>query len=160
MEEITNFALSVVCVIINRCMTWIYQGTPVADLPEDCVGFVYLITNLTNNRKYIGKKLSKFTKTRQRTHTQKNGKRIKKKIREKVDSDWREYWSSSEELKNDVKLLGEGNFTREILHMCKSKAECSYKEAQEQFSRQVLETKEYYNNNIQVRVHGSHILKS
>ena len=39
-------------------MTWLYQGTVINSLPEDCVGFVYLITNTTNNRKYIGKKFT------------------------------------------------------------------------------------------------------
>lgn len=139
-------------------MTWHFQGTQINDLPEDCVGFVYLITNTVSGRKYIGKKLAKFSKTTQKTVKLKNGTKKKKKIRTKVDSDWRDYYGSSPELSKDVEALGTDKFTREILFMCKSKAECSYIEAREQFTRKVLETTDYYNGHIQVRVHGSHIL--
>ena len=79
-------------------MTWLYQNQPVEELPEDCVGFVYLITNITTDRKYIGKKLAKFSKITQRTVKLKNGTKKKKKIRSKIDSDWREYYGSSPEL--------------------------------------------------------------
>ncbi len=127
-------------------------------LPEDCVGFVYMITNITNDRKYIGKKLAKFSRTTQRTVKLKNGTKKKKKIRTKVDSDWRDYYGSSPELTKDVEQIGTDKFTREILYYCKSKAECSYIEAREQFSRRVLESKDWYNGHIQVRVHGSHII--
>ena len=135
----------------------LYNNQPVEILPDDCVGFVYLITNLTDNRKYIGKKLAKFSRTTQKTVKLKNGNKKKKKIRTKVDSDWRDYYGSSPELTKDVELFGKDNFRREILYYCKSKAECSYIEAREQFSRRVLESKEWYNGHIQVRVHGSHI---
>ncbi len=138
-------------------MTWTYQNQTVDQLPEDCVGFVYLITNTTNGRMYIGKKLAKFSKTTQKTVKLKNGNKRKKKIRTKVDSDWRDYYGSSPELTKDVEQIGKHNFTREILYYCKSKAECSYIEAREQFSRRVLESADYYNGHIQVRVHGSHI---
>jgi hypothetical protein len=138
-------------------MTWIYQNKPVETLPEDCVGFVYLITNITSNRKYIGKKLAKFSKTTQRTVKLKNGTKKKKKIRSKVDSDWRDYYGSSPELSRDVESQGAENFSREILYYCGSKSECSYIEAREQFARRVLESTDYYNGHIQVRVHGNHI---
>ena len=140
-------------------MTWLYQNTTVETLPEDCVGFVYIITNKISGRKYIGKKLAKFSKTTYKTVKLTNGTKKKKKIRSKIDSDWREYYGSSPELSKDVAELGAENFTREILFYCKSKSECSYIEAREQFSRRVLESKDYYNGHIQVRVHGSHIIK-
>jgi hypothetical protein len=136
---------------------WTFNNIIVEELPEDCVGFVYLITNKANSRMYIGKKLAKFAKTTYKTITQKNGVKKKKKIRSKVDSDWIEYYGSSIELNKDVEALGKDNFTREILFYCKSKAECSYVEAREQFGRKVLESDEYYNGQISVRVHGSHI---
>jgi hypothetical protein len=139
-------------------MTWYYQGAIVDTLPDDCVGFVYLITCTTNGKKYIGKKLAKFSKTSVKTVTLKNGNKKKKKIRSKVDSDWREYYGSSDNLTKDVELLGKENFTREILHYCNSKAVCSYIEAREQFDRKVLESLDYYNGHISVRVHGSHII--
>jgi Putative endonuclease segE, GIY-YIG domain len=138
-------------------MTWFYQDTPVETLPEECVGFVYEITNNLSGRKYIGKKLAKFSKTTYNTVKQKNGIKKRKKIRTKVDSDWREYYGSSPELTADVIKLGTENFSREILYYCKSKSECSYIEAREQFARRVLESADYYNGHIQVRVHGSHI---
>jgi hypothetical protein len=139
-------------------MTWLYNNQLVETLPEDCVGFVYIITNLLSERKYIGKKLAKFSKTTQKTVKLKNGSKKKKKIRTKVDSDWRDYYGSSPELTKDVEQLGKDNFKREILYYCKSKSECSYIEAREQFSRRVLESKDWYNGHIQVRVHGSHII--
>ena len=138
---------------------WLHQDQIVNELPEDCVGFVYLITNLTNNRKYVGKKLAKFSKTTYKTVKLKNGTKKKKKIRSKIDSDWQEYYGSSNELSADVATLGKENFKREILYYCRSKAECSYIEAREQFDRKVLESTDYYNGQISVRVHGSHILK-
>jgi hypothetical protein len=139
-------------------MTWFYQNNLVETLPEECVGFVYEITNNLTGRKYIGKKLAKFSKTTQKVVKLKNGTKKRKKIRSKIDSDWREYYGSSPELTADVITLGTENFTREILYYCKSKAECSYVEAREQFARQVLESQDYYNGHIQVRVHGRHIL--
>ena len=139
-------------------MTWLYQGNLIEELPEDCVGFVYLITNSVTGRKYIGKKLAKFAKTSYKVVKQKNGIKKKKKIRSKVDSDWRDYYGSSDELSKDVTTLGKENFTREILHYCTSKAHTSYIEAKEQFDRKVLETTDYYNGHISVRVHGSHII--
>ncbi len=89
----------------------------------------------------------------------KNGTKKKKKIRSKVDSDWQEYYGSSLELTTDINTLGKENFSREIIHYCTSKAQTSYLEAKEQFLRNVLESKDYYNGQISVRVHGSHILK-
>jgi len=139
-------------------MTWYYQGTLVETLPEDCIGFIYLITNTTNGRKYIGKKLAKFSKTSYKTVKLKNGTKKKKKIRSKIDSDWQTYYGSNDELNKDVESQGASNFTREILYYCNSKALCSYIEAREQFTRKVLESTEYYNGHIQVRVHGSHII--
>ena len=139
-------------------MTWLYNNQSVETLPDDCIGFVYLITNNLSGRKYIGKKLAKFSKTTYKTVKQKNGTKKRKKIRSKVDSDWREYYGSSPELTADVITLGTKNCTREILYYCKSKSECSYIEAREQFTRKVLESTDYYNGHIQVRVHGSHII--
>ena len=66
----------------------------------------------------------------------------------------------SDDLTIDIKRLGAENFKREILFYCKSKSELSYVEAREQFSRKVLETKDYYNGHIRVRVHGKGIIKS
>jgi hypothetical protein len=138
-------------------MSWYYLNSEVIELPENIVGFVYCITNLTNNRKYIGKKLANFSKTKIRTVKLKSGEKKKKKIRTKEESDWREYWSSSDELKKDVAELGQQNFRREILHYCYSKGMLSYMELKEQIDNRVLESGNWYNGVIQVRIHKSHL---
>ena len=112
------------------------------------VGFVYKITNLHDGRFYIGKKL--FTRAGRK---QVKGK--KKKIR--VESDWKKYYSSSEELNADVQKLGIHKFRREILRLCKSRGELNYFEAKYQFSMDALESDNFYNNLIMVRVHRSHL---
>ena len=136
---------------------WFYNDQVVDTLPDDCVGFVYLITNLTNNRKYVGKKLSKFSKTTYRVVKLKNGTKKRKKIKSKIESDWQTYYGSSIELLADLAQLGPNSFKREILHFCKAKAVCSYLEAKEQFDRKVLESAEYYNGIINLKVHKNHI---
>ena len=136
---------------------WLYQGKEVTELPEDCIGFVYLIVNNISGKKYIGKKLARFKRTTYRVVKLKNGNKKRKKIKGTIDSDWQTYYGSSPELSKDIEQLGIDNFSREILYYCKTKSECSYIEAREQFSRRVLESDDYYNGHIQVRVHGSHI---
>jgi hypothetical protein len=139
-------------------MQWIYKKQPVEQLPEDCVGFVYVITNTVSGRMYVGKKLARFKTTRYKMHTQKNGKKVRKKIRGAVASDWQDYYGSSDQLNRDVESIGRDRFRREILYYCRSKAECNYIEAREQFARKVLESDQYYNGHIRVRVHGSLII--
>lgn len=134
-------------------MTWTYQGNEVEELPEDVVGFVYIITNTTNDRQYIGKKLAKFSRSKPPLKGKKNRRRTK------VESDWRDYYGSSDELNEDIAHLGKDNFKREILFYCYSKSELSYIEAREQFNYKVLESDKYYNGHIRVRVHGKGILK-
>jgi hypothetical protein len=138
-------------------MVWLYENTQIETLPEDCVGFVYLITNKLSGRKYIGKKLAKFSKTTYRVVKLKNGNKKRKKIRSKIDSDWQLYYGSNDQLNKDIETLGVDNFTREILFYCTSKATCSYIEAREQFNHRVLESDDYYNGQIVCRIHGSHI---
>jgi hypothetical protein len=139
-------------------MSWTFQQSLVETLPEDCVGFVYLITNLASGRKYIGKKLAKFSKTTYKTVKLKNGTKKRKKIKSKIDSDWLTYYGSNDVLNKDVETLGTDNFKREILFYCKSKAECSYIEAREQFTNKVLESADWYNGQISVRTHKNHIM--
>jgi len=134
-------------------MPWTYQGKTIDSLPEDCEGFVYLITNTTNGKRYVGKKLAKFKKTRPPLKGRIN------KRRSKVESDWKDYWGSSDHLLADVAQLGEDKFTREILYICNTRGVMSYLEAREQFERRVLESDDYYNGIINVRVGGSRILK-
>jgi hypothetical protein len=133
-------------------MTWTYKGKPVTEIPEGIIGFVYLITNITNNKKYIGKKLAQFKVTKPPLKGKKNKRRSTK------ESDWRSYWGSSDNLLADVAALGEDKFTREIIHYCPSRGILSYIEAKEQFDRRVLETDEYYNGIINVRIGVSKLL--
>ena len=130
-------------------LNWTYNGK---DFTEDLVGnnygFVYQITNLTNGRKYIGKKFFYSAKTKQ----------VKgKKKKYKASSNWQTYYGSSDNLTKDVLQLGHENFKREILHLCLTKGECGYLEAKEQFRNNVLETDNYYNSWILVRVRKDHI---
>lgn len=131
---------------------WLYNNKIVNELPDDVEGFVYLITNLEDNRKYVGKKLAKFKTTKPPLKGRKNKRRGTK------ESDWRTYWGSSDHLNADVERLGPEMFTREILHYCPSRGALSYMEAKEQFDRRVLETDEYYNGIINVRIGSSKIL--
>jgi hypothetical protein len=132
---------------------WTYEENEITSISEDIVGFVYLITNTTNGRMYIGKKLVQFKRSRPPLKGRRNKRRYK------VNSDWQEYYGSSDNLTIDIKRFGKDNFKREILFYCKSKAELSYIEAREQFARKVLESNDYYNGHIRVRIHGSGILR-
>ena len=134
-------------------MQWTYQGKQVEQISEEYIGFVYLITNLTNGKKYIGKKLAQFKVTKKPLKGKKNKRRSTK------ESDWRTYWGSCDKLNEDVEQFGPENFTREILYYCTSRGELSYLEAKEQFDREVLKTDEYYNGIINVRVGSSETLK-
>lgn len=130
-------------------LNWIYNNE---DFTEEQIGdnygYVYCITNLTNQRKYIGKKFFYSSKTKQ----------VKgKKKKYKVSSDWQTYYGSNEELKKDVIMHGREQFKREIIYLCKSKGECGYLEAKEQFIKGALESDDYYNSWIMVRVRKSHI---
>ena len=134
-------------------ISWTYKGKVVKELPEDCEAFVYLITNLIDHKKYVGKKLAKFKTTKKPLKGRKNKRRGTK------ESDWRIYWGSSEKLIADIEKLGGDKFTREILYYCPSRGVASYLEAREQFDRKVLEVDDYYNGIINVRIGGSKILK-
>ena len=134
-------------------MTWLYKNKEVIEIPEDIIGFVYLITNTTNNRKYIGKKLTQFKRSKKPLKGRTNKRRYT------VESDWKDYYGSSDELSADVEQLGKDKFQREILFWCKNKSELSYIEAREQFTHKVLESKDWYNGHIRVRVHQKGILK-
>jgi hypothetical protein len=131
---------------------WLYRGSEFLGPSENDYGFVYIITNLQTNKQYIGKKLFWHKKT----------KTLKgKKKRYLAESDWKTYYGSSKDLSEDIKLIGKDLFQREIIHLCSSKGECSYKEAKEQFQRGVLLNSElFYNDWIIVRVHRRHLNES
>lgn len=126
---------------------WEYKGEILEDTGE-YVGFVYIIENLTNGKAYVGKKLFHFTKTKQ----------VKgKKKKYKVESDWRDYYGSSDLLNEHVNLHGKDKFRRTILRLCISKGEMTYFEAKYQFEYGVLESDKWYNSHIMARVHRKHL---
>lgn len=131
---------------------WYYQNEvfePDEDFLKGLVGFVYCLTNLGENKKYIGKKLFWSSKILPITKTRKRRKRIK------VESDWRNYYGSSQA----VMALVERNvhFRRDIIHLCRTKGECSYYEAKEQFAQDVLLRDDYYNDFIGCKIHSKHL---
>lgn len=133
----------------KRILEWIYNDKIFTENDIDNnYGFVYIIENLITGKKYVGKKLFWSARTKQVN---------KKKKKYKVISDWEEYYGSNDKLKADIETHGKENFSRTIIHLCKSKGECSYLEAKEQFNRNVIESDEYYNTWIMVRVRDSHI---
>jgi hypothetical protein len=130
-------------------MQWIYKGDAVTpEVIDGYLGFVYYIRNELNGKAYIGKKLFKRRKTKQ-------VKGKKKKIL--VESDWQDYYSSSDELKADVAKHGEQHFYREIIHLCKTKGTCNYLELREQIDRRVLENPDWYNGYVGSKIHRSHV---
>lgn len=132
-------------------MTWLYENAeyqPTEMDPKKIYGFVYIIENTKTGKKYVGKKFFFASKTRQVN---------KKKKRYKAESDWQTYYGSSESLLADVILHGKESFSRTILHLCATKAECGYLEAREQFERNVLLSNNYYNSWISVRVRQAHL---
>lgn len=123
---------------------WIYRGTPFLEL-SGYTGFVYCITNTVTNKKYIGKKIFHFT-------TKKKLKSKTRKIKVVRESDWKEYYGSSNALDADIEKYGKENFQREILYLCINKSQMAYLELREQIDRRVLESDDYYNEQIRVRV--------
>jgi len=130
---------------------WYYENKEFDKTPEEYQGFVYIITEKETGKKYIGKKFFWKPKTLPITKTR------KRRVRTRVESDWRTYFGSSKEVQTLVESKGSTAFHREILHLCKSKGECSYYEAKEQFERDVLLSDEYYNEFIGCKIHSRHL---
>jgi hypothetical protein len=130
---------------------WLYNGQQYNDTPEDYQGFVYVITELDTGKKYIGKKNFWKPKTLPITKTR------KRRVRTRVESDWRKYYGSNNTVKELVESKGEQNYKREILKLCKTKGEMSYYEAKLQFENDVLLSDIYYNEFIGCKIHSKHI---
>jgi hypothetical protein len=123
---------------------WIYNDEPfTSDKIEDYFGFVYHIHSIETGRSYIGRKYFWSFRTPPG-----------KKRRAKQESDWKKYYGSCPELKDDVKLHGKDKFKRKILSLHKTKGECNYEETKQLFLNNVLieslanGTPRYYNSNI------------
>ena len=130
---------------------WYYNNELFETTPEEYQGFVYQITELHTNKKYIGKKnfwkpkVLPINKTR------------KRRVRTRIESNWKDYYSSSNEVCKLVEQHGQEGFKREILKLCKTKGEMSYYEAKLQFDHNVLFSDDYYNNFIGCRIHAKHL---
>lgn len=133
---------------------WYYEDKEFNETPEQYHGFVYLITELETGKKYIGKKFFWKPKTLPVTKTR------KRRVRTRVESDWRDYWGSSKELQETVKNRGENKYRRDILKLCETKGECSYYEAKLQFEHDVLLRDDYYNEFIGCKIHSKHLGKN
>ena len=134
-------------------MKWLYEDKEYDETPEEYQGFIYEITELDTGKKYIGKK--NFWKPKVLPVT----KSRKRRVRTRVESDWRDYYGSSAEVKLLIEKKGSNNFKREILRLCETKGEMSYYEAKEQFDREVLFSDEYYNEFIGCKIHSKHVRK-
>jgi len=133
-------------------MTWYYKDEEfTSEMIGDYVGFVYLITDKSNNKKYVGKKL---LTSRRKLPPLKGKTRRRTVVKE---TDWQKYYGSSEEVKLMVEEKGSDNFQREILFLCKSKGELGYIEAKYQFEHDVLLRDDYYNGIIQCKIHRNHV---
>jgi hypothetical protein len=130
---------------------WTYNDVIFEDTPEEYQGFVYQLTEIHTNKKYIGKKnfwkpkVLPINKTR------------KRRVRTRVESNWKDYYGSSNEVCQLVEQHGKERFKREILKLCKTKGEMSYYEAKLQFDNNVLFRDDYYNNFIGCRIHARHL---
>ena len=131
---------------------WYYKGEEfTSEMIEDYVGFVYLITDKSNDKKYVGKKLL----TSKRKLPPLKGKTRKRTVVK--ETDWQKYYGSSEEVKLMVEEKGADNFYREILYLCTSKGQLGYLEAKYQFENDVLLRDDYYNGIIQCKIHRNHV---
>ena len=132
----------------------IYNPTLEEQLATDNIGFVYMITNITTGKRYIGKKLIITVKKLPPLKGKKN------KRHSKVFTDWKTYMSSSKYIKEDIELLGKDNFKFEILTFHPNKSELNYAELWVQVRYNVLEyNKEgerlWYNENISCKFYSS-----
>jgi len=130
---------------------WLYNNEIFDTTPDDYQGFVYIITELDTDKKYIGKKNFWRPKI-----LPKNSKRSRRQ-RTRVESDWREYYGSNKEVQLLVESKGRDNYKREILRLCKTKGQMSYYEAKLQFENDVLLSDIYYNEFIGCKIHSRHL---
>jgi hypothetical protein len=114
------------------------------DIPKTSIGFIYKITQISTGKIYIGRKILFKTVTRTK---------LGKKRKEKVDSDWRTYWSSSPKIKAWIETDGIADFTKEILLFVSSKGMLAYGEELAMYLLGVLESDKFLNDNIRSKIY-------
>lgn len=128
-------------------MSWIYKGKELdeADIPKNAVGFIYIIRQLSTGKKYIGRKLL----------TKAGTKRVNGKVKKtRVESDWKDYWSSSPKIKAWIEEAGNASdFTKEILIFVSSAGMMVYAEEYALYTAGVLESDDWINDNIRAKVY-------
>jgi hypothetical protein len=133
---------------------WYYEDREFNETPEEYQGFVYIITELDTGKKYIGKKFFWKPKTLPITKTR------KRRVKTRVESDWRDYYGSSAAVQLLIEEKGVDNYRRDVVYLCKTKGECSYYEAKLQFEHDVLLRDDYYNEFIGCKIHAKHLRKN
>jgi len=132
-------------------MEWTYKNQPVTEPPDGALGFIYVITHIPSGKRYLGRKQFWMSKT----------KIVKgKKKRIKVESDWRDYYSSSPDLLVMVEQQGKHNFEREIIMMVNSKSELVYAEEYCLYVTDAMLSDEWLNGNIRTKIMKSWFTKN
>jgi hypothetical protein len=133
---------------------WLLHGKPLeSEDVTNYVGMVYLIVNEKNNKKYIGKK---FFWSKRKLPPLKGQKRKRTKI---VETDWKDYYGSSNALKEDLEKYGSVHFKRYVLELCYTKTQCAYYELKHQVDNEAILSEEYYNDFIGGKINGRHLEK-
>lgn len=132
-------------------MNWVYKNNELTDdmIPVKAQGFIYILTYTPTGQRYIGRKL--LTKAHRRQQN-------KKIIRSRVESDWREYWSSSPEIKSMIEREGTDNFVREVLVFADTKGQLNYLEEKFLYYVGALESERWLNSNIRSKMYKRNIL--
>jgi hypothetical protein len=132
-------------------VTWIYNNSPFTVAPEDCEGFVYVIQNPFTKRYYIGQK---------RFWSVKKLPPLKGKVNKRhktVETNWKDYWGSSDALQLALEAEGKHTYKRIILKLCKTKGDLNYEETRLQFEYNVLRDPLSFNGIINCKIHRSHL---
>ena len=132
-------------------MSWSYKGQPLTEIPEGgYIGFVYIIECIPTGQKYIGKKIFHSTSRK----PVKGSTRRKKTVKE---SDWKNYYGSSELMRSLILTFGKDQFIRTIVRLCKSKSEESYYETKLIFDTDALIRDNYINKWLTAQINGRNL---
>ena len=143
-------------------LNWRYKDrliTEISDMPEGTYGFIYKVTHLPTQQKYVGKKVLFFERNvklgKKETEALKEerkaagiGGRVPAKKKVVKESDWKTYYGSQEDIKKLVKASKPEEWTREILEFVPTKKLLTYYEIKHIFINDALENTDFLNDNI------------